>query len=61
VFNPTNGTYGSLNATAAQLKNCPFRVNTIIELKTVTNTSSSNNNNKQQNTIKVNTLRAVPK
>ena len=32
-------TYHSLRAVVAQLKNCPFRVNTTVELKNMTSTS----------------------
>jgi hypothetical protein len=35
------GTYGKLNAIVAQPKNCPFGINTTIELK---NIITSNNN-----------------
>jgi hypothetical protein len=47
----------SLNAIVTQLKNCPFCVNTTIELKTIKTT----NNNKQKNSSKVNTYKAILK
>ena len=37
-----NWTYRSLNAIAAQSKNCSFRVNNMIELKIITTTSDKN-------------------
>jgi competence protein ComGF len=39
-------------------KNCPFSVKVAVELKTI---KTANNNNKQQNTIKVNTSKAISK
>jgi hypothetical protein len=50
---PGPPTSRSLNTIVAQLKNCSFWVNITIELK-------STNNNKQ-NTIKINTLKAISK
>jgi hypothetical protein len=37
-----------------------FWVNTTIELKSIKTTNNNNNNNHKQNTIKVNTLKAIP-
>ena len=47
----------SLNAILAQFRNCPFRINRTIELKTIITT----NDKEQQNTIKGNTLKAIAK
>ena len=54
---PDTSVYRLLNAVVAQLKNCPFEVNTTIKLKTIT----TNDNNKQQNTVQVNILKGIPK
>jgi len=37
-----NWTYRSLNAIVAQSKNCPFKINNIIELKNIKTTSDKN-------------------
>jgi hypothetical protein len=53
----------SLNAIVAQIKNCPFRVNTTVEFKTIT-TTNNNCNNKQvnkQSRKKVSTIESFSK
>lgn len=49
----------SLNAIAAQLKNCQFSVNNTIELKTIKTTNNNNNNNKTQSQHSQNSFKVL--